>query len=70
MRDNISANISNDQTNENGSILCKQLRWGRKVEEFRENWAPDDGFDVVMVSLYNITCYISFQFILVNPLNF
>ena len=30
--------------------MCKQLRWGRKVEEFRENWAPEDGFDVIMVS--------------------
>mmetsp|Transcript_4343 Transcript_4343/g.6369 ORF Transcript_4343/g.6369 Transcript_4343/m.6369 type:complete len:122 (+) Transcript_4343:530-895(+) len=49
MRDNVSANISNDNQM-NGSIMCKQLRWGRKVREFQENWAPKDGFDVIMGS--------------------
>ena len=65
MRDNVSANSSrtNDDNDDCGgggdtmgddvqeeSILCKQLRWGQNVADFREKWNPE-GFDVVMVRI-------------------
>ena len=63
MRDNISANI-NDDDQTNGSIICKQLRWGLKVDAFRKNCAPEDGFDVIMVRFlrnrYHLSCNHSF----------
>lgn len=44
MRMNISSNIGDDAGD---SLLCKQLLWGKRVEQFREMWEPD-GFDIVM----------------------
>lgn len=63
MRDNVSSNSrKNDIGDENDStiatqesILCKQLRWGRNISDFRNKWSPE-GFDVVMVCLL----YLSF----------
>jgi hypothetical protein len=49
MRENVSTNIETHDGEENDSIICKQLLWGRNVEDFREKWAPPEGFDVVMV---------------------
>ena len=49
MRENVRLNNKDSETQ--NLITCKQLRWGRHVEEFRTKWTQDKGFDVVMVSL-------------------
>lgn len=46
MRSNIASNISD--AGGAASIFCKQLLWGKNVEAFREKWAQEHGFDVVM----------------------
>ena len=53
MRENVSLNTKSsiDSSEAQNLITCKQLRWGRHVEEFRTKWTQDKGFDVVMVSL-------------------
>lgn len=49
MRDNVSSNVGNNYDDLNNSIICKQLRWGKRVEEFRHQWSHGEGFDIVMV---------------------
>mmetsp|Transcript_13564 Transcript_13564/g.29459 ORF Transcript_13564/g.29459 Transcript_13564/m.29459 type:complete len:243 (+) Transcript_13564:162-890(+) len=49
MRSNVARNIDAKQKSRN--ITCQQLIWGRKLDEFYRQWAPNDrGFDVVMGS--------------------
>ena len=45
---NMRKNVASNNTQNDDSMVCKQLLWGRKVAEFREAFAPDHGFDVVM----------------------
>jgi hypothetical protein len=54
MRDNVASNSDVCGINDGHAIICKQLRWGRNVEEFCQKWSPQ-GFDVVMVRLSS--CY-------------
>ncbi len=55
MRENVNMNKKTDNNNNHddddvqGVMICRQLRWGRNVEEFRKEYTQDEGFDIVMV---------------------
>lgn len=46
--DNMRRNVASNCTAE--GVVCQQLLWGRNVEQFREQHAPSQGFDIVVGS--------------------